>query len=147
MTLIRHPLAAIAGAAVAAAVLTLASCSSSGGGGTSAAGGATGASVSASAPASTVGSASAPASTAGSTIMIKSFAYSGDLTVKAGAKVTVMNMDSTAHTLTDKATHKFDTGNVPAGGTGTFTAPSKAGKYKFGCNYHPEMAGTLTVTG
>lgn len=137
MTLIRHPLAAIAGAAVAAAVLTLASCSSSGGGGTSAAGGATGASV----------SARAPASTAGSTIMIKSFAYSGDLTVKAGAKVTVMNMDSTAHTLTDKATHKFDTGNVPAGGTGTFTAPSKAGKYKFGCNYHPEMAGTLTVTG
>ena len=90
---------------------------------------------------------SAPVAAGADTIMIKSFAYSGDLTVKAGAKVTVMNMDSTAHTLTDKATHKFDTGNVAGGGKGTFTAPSKPGKYKFGCNYHPEMAGTLTVTG
>jgi plastocyanin len=70
------------------------------------------------------------------------------MTVKAGAKVTVTNKDSAAHTLTDKATHKFDTGNIAgSGGTATFTAPSAPGTYKFGCTYHPNMAGTLTVTG
>src|ERR1700760_840143 len=35
------------------------------------------------------------------TIIISSFAYSGDLTVQPGAKVTVINKDSVAHTLTD----------------------------------------------
>ncbi len=80
-------------------------------------------------------------------ITIKNFGYSGTLTVKAGATVTVVNDDSTAHTLTDKATGKFDTGSIDGGGgTGTFTAPSEPGKYPFGCTIHPEMAGTLTVT-
>jgi plastocyanin len=69
------------------------------------------------------------------------------MTVKAGATITVTNKDTVAHTLTDKATHKFDTGNIPAnGGTGTFTAPTTPGTYKFGCTYHPNMAGTLIVT-
>ncbi len=97
--------------------------------------------------------ASAAASSAGSSnsaaggITIKSFAFSGTLTVKAGATVTVTNNDSVAHTLTDKATHKFDTGNIPGnGGTGTFTAPTTPGSYPFGCTYHPNMAGTLIVT-
>jgi plastocyanin len=126
-----NPLAALAGAAVAAAVISLASCSSSGGSSTAA---------------------STPAARSSSTaqatgITISNFAYSGTLTVKAGQKVTVTNKDSMAHTLTDKATKKFDTGNIPAnGGTGTFTAPSTPGTYKFGCTYHPNMAGTLTVT-
>jgi plastocyanin len=80
-------------------------------------------------------------------ITIKGFAYSGTLTVKAGAKVKVTNKDSAAHTLTDKATKKFDTGNIAGnGGTGTFTAPTEPGTYKFGCTYHPNMAGTLIVT-
>ncbi len=78
--------------------------------------------------------------------MINNFSYSGTLTVKAGQKVTVRNDDSTAHTLTDKKTHLFDTGNIAAnGGTATFTAPAKAGTYEFGCKYHPDMKGTLTV--
>ena len=56
-------------------------------------------------------------------------------------------MDSVAHTLTDKATMKFDTGNIAGnGGTGTFTAPTTPGSYPFGCTYHPNMAGTLVVT-
>jgi plastocyanin len=68
--------------------------------------------------------------------------------VKAGAKVSVVNEDSAAHTLTDKKTHKFDTGNIDGnGGTGTFTAPTTPGSYPFGCTYHPQMAGTLVVTG
>jgi plastocyanin len=77
--------------------------------------------------------------------MIKNFSFTGSMTVHAGAKVTVTNQDSTAHTLTDKKTHLFDTGDLNGGATGTFTAPTKPGSYPFGCNYHPEMAGTLTV--
>jgi plastocyanin len=72
--------------------------------------------------------------------------YRGDLTVKAGATVTVVNEDTTPHTLTDKATGKFDTKNIDGGATGSFTAPSEPGSYPFGCTYHPEMAGILVVT-
>lgn len=84
---------------------------------------------------------------AGPVITIKTFAFAGTMTVKPGAKVTVINNDSTAHTLTDKLTKKFDTGNIGAGAKSSFTAPTKVGKYPFGCTYHPEMAGTLTVQG
>jgi plastocyanin len=90
---------------------------------------------------------SQPPATSGPTITIQNFGYSGALSVKAGTKVTVVNNDTVAHTLTDKDTHKFDTGSISgSGGTGTFTAPDKPGKYPFGCLFHPEMSGTLTVT-
>jgi plastocyanin len=119
--------------AALAVFLLLAACSSSSTGGKTTA--------PSSAPASPAGTAAA---TGG--IVISSYAYSGTLTVKPGQKVTVTNKDSVAHTLTDKKTHLFDTGNIPAnGGTGTFTAPTKPGRYPFGCTYHPEMAGTLIV--
>jgi plastocyanin len=96
-------------------------------------------------PTQPAASTSAPSS--GPTVTIKDFGYSGTLTVKAGTKVTVVNDDSVAHTLTDKKTHKFDTGSISGGGgTGSFTAPSTPGTYPFGCTIHPEMAGTLTVT-
>ncbi len=92
------------------------------------------------------GTSSAPASASG--IIIKNFGFSGELTVKPGEKVTVTNEDSAAHTLTDKKTHMFDTGNIDGGGgTGSFTAPTTPGSYPFGCSYHPEMAGTLVVQG
>jgi plastocyanin len=81
----------------------------------------------------------------GAVITIKNFGYTGSLTVKAGTKVTVVNDDSVPHTLTDKK-RKFDTGSIGGGGKGSFTAPSQPGKYPFGCTFHPEMAGTLTVT-
>jgi plastocyanin len=70
------------------------------------------------------------------------------MTVKPGEKVTVTNKDSVAHTLTDKKTHKFDTGNIDGnGGTATFTSPTTPGSYPFGCTYHPNMHGTLIVQG
>jgi plastocyanin len=81
-------------------------------------------------------------------IVISGFAFSGTLTVKPGEKVTVTNQDSAAHTLTDKKTHLFDTGNIDGnGGKGTFTAPTKPGSYPFGCTYHAGMEGTLVVQG
>jgi plastocyanin len=92
----------------------------------------------------TTTSAAAPAS---SGITIKDFAYSGTLTVKPGQKVTVTNMDSTPHTLTDKG-GKFDTGTIDGnGGTGTFTAPTQPGSYQLKCTFHPQMSGTLVVQG
>ena len=91
-------------------------------------------------------SSSTAANTSGTpTITIDNFAYSGDLTVKAGEKVTVINKDSAPHTLTDKVSGKFDTGTINPGATGSFTAPA-AGTYPFGCRIHPDMKGTLTVT-
>ena len=84
-------------------------------------------------------------STAGG-ITISGFAYSGTMTVKPGQKVTVTNDDSVTHTLTDKVSHKFDTGDIPgSGGRKTFTAPTQPGRYPFGCTIHPDMKGTLLV--
>jgi plastocyanin len=120
------------------ATVMLAACSSSG----------SGSSGGSSAPAATSSASGSSAAATSGGITISNFAFSGQLTVKAGATVTVVNNDSVAHTLTDKATHLFDTGNISAGGgKGTFKAPTKPGKYPFGCTYHPNMAGTLTVTG
>lgn len=97
---------------------------------------------------SPAGGTSQPPSRSGPTIIIKDFGYTGSLTVKSGARVTVINNDGTTHTLTDKKTGKFDTKSIDGdGGTGSFVAPDKPGKYPFGCTFHPEMAGTLTVTG
>jgi plastocyanin len=128
-------------AAGAALTLVLASCSSSSH--TTKNTAASSATAASAASASTT-AATAPAATGG--IVINGFAFSGTLTVKAGQKVTVTNKDSVAHTLTDKQTHKFDTGNIAGnGGTGTFTAPTTPGSYPFGCRYHPDMHGTLVV--
>jgi plastocyanin len=80
------------------------------------------------------------------TIVIKDFGFSGDLTVRPGVTVKVVNDDSVTHTLTDKKTHKWDTGDIaPNGGTATFTAPAKVGSYPFGCKIHADMKGTLVV--
>ena len=135
---------AFAASAAALSVL-LASCSSSSHSSTS-----TSTQPAATQSSSTTSTASATsgASTSGGGITISGFAFSGTMTVKAGQKVTVTNKDSVAHTLTDKATHLFDTGSIAGGGgTGTFTAPSKPGSYPFGCKYHSNMHGTLVVTG
>jgi plastocyanin len=77
------------------------------------------------------------------TIHIKSFAYTGTDSVPAGATVTVMNMDSEAHTVTADD-GSFDA-VVKAGASTTFTAPTKPGTYTYHCTYHSNMHGTLTV--
>ncbi|MET3810685.1 cupredoxin domain-containing protein [Arthrobacter sp. UYEF3] len=80
---------------------------------------------------------------AGATIHIKSFAYTGPDSVPAGATVTVMNMDTAAHTLTADD-GSFDAVAKP-GTSATFTAPAKPGTYTYHCTYHSNMKGTLTV--
>ena len=79
----------------------------------------------------------------GSTITIKAFKFTG-ATVKAGATVTVKNDDTTTHTVKADAAG-FDTGDIEAGKSATFTAPATAGSYPFHCNIHQFMKGTLIV--
>ncbi|QMU73827.1 hypothetical protein GXP74_15155 [Streptacidiphilus sp. P02-A3a] len=82
----------------------------------------------------------------GSQIVISNFAFSPmDLTVSPGQKVTVVNHDSTAHTVTASAGNAFDTGDIAPGRSGTFTAPTKPGSYHYLCSIHQFMQGTVTV--
>jgi plastocyanin len=93
--------------------------------------------------------ASAPASAAPSgraEIVITNFAYQpANLTVSPGQRVTVVNRDSTAHTLTATGQNAFDTGKINPGATGSFTAPNAPGTYPYICTIHQFMHGTLTV--
>ncbi|MFC1415829.1 cupredoxin domain-containing protein [Streptacidiphilus cavernicola] len=100
------------------------------------------------APTTAAGTQSAPSSTpapAAAQIVIHGFAFSPtDLTVRPGQTVTVVNHDSTTHTLTSSG-GKFDTGPVSPGKSATFTAPATAGAYPYVCTIHASMHGTLTV--
>ena len=115
--------------AVFGAALTLAACSSGG-----------------SSTSTTTGSGSGSSGASGQAITIKNFAFSpSSITVAPGASVTVTNDDSVAHTLTSKS-GGFDTGDIQAGQSKTFTAPNRAGSYPYICTIHQYMTGTLTVS-
>ncbi|MCA1216924.1 cupredoxin domain-containing protein [Streptomyces sp. 8L] len=125
-------------AALALSALALAGCS----GGGSSAGGHT----ASSAPLPAAASSAAPAAAAKDKITIDNFKFKpSKLTVKAGARITVTNKDTTAHTVTGTGSAKFNTGHIAPGKKKTFTAPKKAGSYPFHCSIHPFMKGTLTV--
>lgn len=84
-------------------------------------------------------------------ILIDNFIFSavvpGPFEFKPGETITVENLDRSEHTLTS-ADGLFDTGTIDAeDGTVTFVVPSEPGSYEFFCSIHPEMTGTLIVTG
>jgi plastocyanin len=88
-----------------------------------------------------------PSAGGSATITIQNYNFSpAKITVTPGEKVTVTNKDPVAHTVTanDK---KFDTGDIDAGKTVTFTAPSSPGSYPYICTIHQYMTGMLTVKG
>ena len=66
------------------------------------------------------------------------------LTVKSGAKVTVTNDDSTAHTATADDGNSFDTGTLDPGSSQTISV-SRPGSYGYHCSIHPFMKGTIVV--
>jgi plastocyanin len=66
--------------------------------------------------------------------------------VKAGATVTVKNNTAVQHTVSADTTFAGFDVTLDPGKTVTFTAPAKAGAYRFHCNIHTYMTGTLTVT-
>lgn len=91
----------------------------------------------------------APTAASGPAIMIENggsgFMFKSSA-VKAGATVTVKNNTAVQHTVSaDTTAAGFDV-TVDPGKTMTFTAPSKPGAYKFHCNIHTYMTGTLNVT-
>ena len=130
MPFVTHPDRTRAAKAFAVVCLTaLAGCSSGGDGSST----------------STTASAS-PSGSKQTRIVIKDFAFTpSTLTVAPGAKVTVVNEDSTTHTVTATDAKAFDTGNIDANRTVTFTEPSKSGTYPYKCTIHPNMKGSLTV--
>jgi plastocyanin len=86
---------------------------------------------------------SAPAAATAATISIDGFKYT-DVTVPAGAQITVVNNDSAEHTVTSDTSGAFNV-EVEGRHKATFTAPTQPGTYPFHCTYHPSMHGMLTV--
>jgi plastocyanin len=141
----RHPRrpAARAGLLFAGSLVALsivAGCASSG------TRGAAPASVAAAMGASTSISAGAGASSAAAAAMIHidNFSYTVPASVSPGARVSVMNMDGEAHTVTADSSGAF--ADLAAAGTiTTFTAPTRPGSYPFHCAFHANMHGVLVV--
>ena len=78
-------------------------------------------------------------------VKISNFKFSpASVTVTKGARVTVTNEDSTAHTATADDGHSFDTGTLAHGASQTISV-SKPGSYAYHCSIHPFMHGTLVV--
>jgi plastocyanin len=90
---------------------------------------------------SSSGSAKSKSSSAAITVQDFKFTTSP---VTAGATVTVHNNGPSDHTVTSDNGTSFDV-SVSAGKDATFTAPAKAGTYKFHCSIHTQMHGVLTV--
>lgn len=76
-------------------------------------------------------------------LTIADFAFDVPVTVPPGAEVTVVNEDTSFHTVT-AADGSFDV-DAPGGQTVTFTAPEEPGEYAFSCTPHPQMTAMLTV--
>jgi plastocyanin len=82
------------------------------------------------------------------TVSIKNFAFNpSNTTVSAGTTLTWVNNDQTAHTVT--ATNPagvFDSGTLQPGQSYSFKF-DKPGTYAYHCEIHPDMTGTITVSG
>jgi plastocyanin len=83
-----------------------------------------------------------PAS-ASADITIKDLTFHADA-VQTGSTVTVKNEDDVTHTVTSDDGKSFNV-TVNAGSTATFKAPTTESQYKFHCNIHSSMHGTLNV--
>jgi plastocyanin len=118
-----------------AGATTLAACGGGGGG-----------SSGASASPSTV--AAAPVSAAAQqAVAIRNFSFMPRrLTVKKGARITISNRDTTAHTATSDDGSSFDTGSIDPGSSSTITL-NTAGRVTYHCSIHPFMHGTIIVQG
>ena len=66
-----------------------------------------------------------------------------DLEVQRGDRVVWVNKDLFPHTVT-AVSKAFDSGSIAAGASWTYV-PHKRGEYAYGCNFHPNMKGTLRV--
>ena len=91
------------------------------------------------------GPAASSSSSSGTSITISNFMFQPmSLTVAPGSMVKVTNKDSATHTLTATA-GQFNTGNITQNETKSFRAPTKPGTYKYMCNIHQYMMGSIVV--
>jgi plastocyanin len=97
-------------------------------------------------PAADTGSDAGSGDEAAASITISNFDFGGETIVAPGATVTVSNTDGAPHTVTADD-GDFDTGQIAAGETATFVAPTEPGTYEFFCGVHPSMTGSLVVQG
>ena len=81
-------------------------------------------------------------STGANALTIKNLAF-GELTVKAGDSISIVNADTTDHTVTAD-NGSFDIA-AAAGKTTALVIP-KTGTYAIHCKIHASMHGTITVT-
>ena len=79
------------------------------------------------------------------TINIYNMAFPASTSVKKGTVVKWYNEDSYAHTVTSNDGSSFNSGNLAARATFSYTA-NTAGTFNYHCNYHSGMTGTLIVT-
>jgi plastocyanin len=88
---------------------------------------------------------SQPSST--NTVEISDFSFSpADITIKKGTTVTWTNKDSVTHTVTESDGQTGpNSKDLDENASYTFTYNS-AGTFKYKCNIHPDMTGTVTVT-
>ena len=87
----------------------------------------------------------ASSSTAPYVVHMKNYAFNpATLNVPVGATVIFKNEDTVAHTAAATGKNGFDSGNLDGGGQFKYVF-TKAGRYDYGCAYHPNMKGTIVV--
>lgn len=78
-------------------------------------------------------------------ITIESFTFTSD-PVKAGATITIVNDDTTTHSIESDAPEEFATeGTIAAGESADMLVPDEPGSYPFHCGIHSTMTDTLVV--
>jgi plastocyanin len=77
-------------------------------------------------------------------VSIADFAYGEPLEIAVGTTVTWTNNDSVAHTVTQSGGEGFQSGKMDAGATFSYTF-TEAGTFDYFCEYHANMASTITV--
>jgi amicyanin len=86
----------------------------------------------------------------GNTVILKSSSFQpSSITVSAGDTVTWINEDAVDHTVTGDKTGSgddFDSGTMKQGQQFTHVF-DQAGTYPYHCSIHPNMKGTVVVTG
>ncbi|HLN47378.1 MAG TPA: cupredoxin family copper-binding protein [Magnetospirillaceae bacterium] len=79
-------------------------------------------------------------------VSITNYAFKpATITILAGTTVQWRNDDSVSHTATSP-NGAFDSQNLDHGSVYAFTF-AKPGTYRYVCSYHPQMTGTVIVTG
>lgn len=82
------------------------------------------------------------------TVAIEGFAFTPtSITIKTGTKVTWINKDSAAHTVTsdDGSADTFKSDSINKNATYSYTF-NKAGTFTYHCAFHPDMTGKVIVT-